>query len=298
MRVVRAVGGCAAVLLAPSLQGCFETTALESGSHWCASVENTPNRTNTSQNVVPNLDTTTQSEGAPDVALVKLALQGVFVNNTLLESIISGLPETLEFNLGGKAAGSTSVLGCNLEYMVGAALERCTGLNGIHLEVGDVTVGQSQGDTYANIPLSLSTDLITCVGTACASFGACGLPSLDPTVSVHPSIKVNQSSMTAVMKAVPGAGPNLGQWCFEVDEVAITEKGQFAFGDLEINLIGLPISIPSSLLNQVWDNLQLGQVIETLEDQLRGVVRNQLDKMPNLCFAANNNTSQTSQTGL
>jgi hypothetical protein len=270
---------------------------VETGSHWCANIENTPNRTTASALVqqVPNMTNISQSEGSPDVAIVTQALRGLFVNNTLIDGIISRVPDRLDFNLGGRAAGSANI-GCSFEYSVGASLQHCTGLNGIHLTVGNVTVGQSQGDTFATIPLALSTDLIECTGTACASFGACGLPSLDPTAGVNPSIRVNGASLTAVMKAVPGAGPNLGQWCFEVDEVAITEKGQFDFGNLDINLNGLAFSIPASLLNQVWDNLQLGQVIDTLEDQLSGVVRNQLNNVPNLCFAASNNTNQTNQT--
>lgn len=282
-RAMRFLGYGAALAAGPFLQGCLnqDHPGLRTAHNQCEDIENTPSLSAEQHYTIGPLSNITDAGDLPEAAVLQELLNGM-INSSVLTGILDQLPNQMNFSLGGRTSGGTSFAGCDVGYTVGATLNQCSGMNNIEMTTHAGTIGENQaGDVIATVPMVISAGPVSCSGSACAHGSVCGAVA-KTAASVAPSLSINHATVEVAMKVVPGSGANEGKHCFQAEGVAIN-GANFVWGNLEVNFNGLAFDVPSSALQQVWENLQLPQVEGIFNEQLGQLLQDQLASM-NTCF--------------
>merc|ERR1712038_150163 len=113
MCVAQIVSGCIVWLLFLSLQGCNNGPADAEAFSECLKIEDSPNRTSTSDyNIPSDLIANATGSGALPAELLTQAVQAIVGESSFVSGLLDQIPATLDFDLGGKLEGGTDIAGC------------------------------------------------------------------------------------------------------------------------------------------------------------------------------------------
>jgi len=176
---------------------------------------------------------------------------------------------------------------CTVGYKVSAELKSCSNLNrAVTIQrlfsPSNALKRDSNGNIFVTLsPLIQMKDYVACFGEAYARAGACG---------ININAKAKEMGAGALIKNI-GASisarldtSSSGKMCLKVQSV----KGKVRPHDVrwagfKMKFVGLPISIPGSVMDAVFMKLPLDKPINNLVDTLTGTLKDELDKM-NLCM--------------
>merc|ERR1712061_261105 len=124
---------------------------------------------------------------------------------------------------------------------------------------------------------------ISCGGNAHAGGSACGI-GMNANADDMSRVSVSKidASISATLEA--GTGANEGKKCLNVKSITgNVQQSAITWSNFRLKFSGLPISIPDSLLDSIWDRLPLENTIDGLVDEVIGTLKAELDKI-DLCI--------------
>jgi len=195
-------------------------------------------------------------------------------------AVQSQIPDTVEVN------ESVQVKQSGVE--LSAKMTHCTGLKSIQIKGfskpngTDAISRDSNGDMLASLSADVEIGGITCGGKTRAEVSAFFLnQGFDSEMSA--TMNVGQLVLSVSGTLVPGSGLNAGNMCLVVSDFNMdVEQDDITWSDVNMGFPGIPLSLPDSLVDSVWNRLPLDAVIGHVEAVVSEAIHLELSSLP-LC---------------